>query len=55
LLAVISRTFLEEGNFLWKQDDTFNILQETEELIIKPAMPGAIRNLKQISRNIMAE
>jgi len=40
---------------LWKQGDKVDILQETEELIIKQAMPGAIRNLKQISRNIMAE
>jgi hypothetical protein len=47
LLAVISRTFLEEGNFLWKQGDKVNILQETEELIIEQAMPGQIRNIKQ--------
>jgi hypothetical protein len=47
LLAVISRTFLEEGNFLWKQGDKVNILQGTEELIIEQAMPGAIRNIKQ--------
>jgi hypothetical protein len=55
LLAVISRTFLEEGNFLWKQGDKVNILQETEELIIEQAVPGAIGNIKQISRSVMTE
>jgi hypothetical protein len=40
---------------LWKQGDKVKILQETEQLIIQQAMPGKIRNIKQISRNIMAE
>jgi hypothetical protein len=45
LLGVRSRIFLEESNFLGKQGDK----------VIEQAMPGAIRNIKQISRNIMAE